>query len=221
MNNYKKLNNEIIESLKRVKILSTHLLSMDYEECDRMTLVTLKILIKRNINKDKYSINLYKNIKSLLKEYPKGNYPNDYTLIELLKNKSIDKIDLPMDYFSQLILLFEIYYNIMENDLVKLCEKIPYRTELMYLNSIRNILKGIFIRNPNFKASENNNIPYYKRNINELFKSNEISLQYLCNEIDSYMNFLEENLEYEIPEDELLDMNIPLEKRHLKRKKVK
>lgn len=89
----------------------------------------------------------------------------------------------------------------------------------MYLNSIRKIIKGTFLSNPNINSTKEHPIPYYQRNPSDFERSKEMSLKIINYEIDLILEFFNDYDENEeIPKEELLDMSIPLEKRHLKRK---
>lgn len=188
----KKVSNQKIIAIKLKEIQNLYKSVLNLDKVKREHLIMDMLLIfSKTINDKRYTA-LNNSIERLKNKYQDNDFPQDHTLLEILRNENPDFEEIPLDIFEQSMFIYKTINLITENTFDKIEQLTANKSDLFAIKNLRNLVNNTFVNNPNFKASEGNSTPYHKRHPDDFIRSSKLSEEFLDNNFNSWIEYFEE-----------------------------
>ena len=182
---------EIVRTLRSIRKMYHHVLEMDYENQQR----TVLKIIASTLEPVQELAFISQACKKVLKHYPKGTFPHDSTLLDEVKEqipKPLQKV-IPSGLFEEDQLIFQSYMTLITKKFNVIREHPETRHERYIIERLEKIIRNTLVDNPNFKGPD----PYYKRYYSDFSQSKKLSLKFLDEEFDAFIDYFSEETEEE------------------------
>lgn len=182
---------EVVKTLRSIRKMYHHVLEMDYENQQR---TVLKIIASKLESVQELAF-IPQACKKVLKQYPKGSFPHDSTLLDEVREqipKPFQKV-IPSDFFEEDQIIFHAYMTLITKKFDRIREHPETRHERYIIERLEKIIRNTLVDNPNFKGPN----PYYKRYYADFSQSKKLSLNFLDEEFAAFIDYFGEETEKE------------------------